>query len=238
MTDRSHSFIRGEIGPVIVCSLISALRLLGIFLMLPIFSAYAVRYPGASPAWRLGLRHLCPQCIFQIPGLGQRRGGGVDLMIGLALFSVGSIACGLATNITTASPGAARQRAVRFGRHGGTHDVTAQCAQTFTITVSPSVRPSHRALSRSVLARPHRSRRFFVLALLALLSMLLTATSFPPESAVTVGMPIGRSSPIATCGRFSSPPSFCRALSICFSSLILLVGPPSAWRKRNSGKFI
>jgi hypothetical protein len=48
--DRSYSFNREEIAPVIVVSLISALRLLGIFLMLPIFSAYAVRYPGASVA--------------------------------------------------------------------------------------------------------------------------------------------------------------------------------------------
>ncbi|HEX4988466.1 MAG TPA: hypothetical protein VFW91_06800, partial [Candidatus Binatia bacterium] len=48
LVDSHHSFTRAEIGPVIVVSLISALRLLGIFFMLPIFSAYAVRYPGAT----------------------------------------------------------------------------------------------------------------------------------------------------------------------------------------------
>ena len=67
--DRSHSFNREEIAPVIVVSLISALRLLGIFLMLPIFSAYAVRYPGASVALAgiaFGIYALT-QCIFQIP---------------------------------------------------------------------------------------------------------------------------------------------------------------------------
>src|SRR5256884_9642826 len=38
LADSHYSFSRSEIIPVIVVSLISALRLLGIFLMLPIFS--------------------------------------------------------------------------------------------------------------------------------------------------------------------------------------------------------
>ena len=88
---------------MIVVSLISALRLLGIFFMLPIFSAYAVRYPGAS----IGLAGIAfgiyalTQCIFQIP-LGwasDRWGRKPVLVIGLALFGLGSIGCGLAQNI-------------------------------------------------------------------------------------------------------------------------------------------
>ena len=69
MSDSEHSFTREEIAPVIVVSLISALRLLGIFLMLPIFSVYAVRYPGASAALAgvaFGIYALI-QCVFQIP---------------------------------------------------------------------------------------------------------------------------------------------------------------------------
>ena len=95
MADSHHSFTREEITPVIVVSLISALRLLGIFLMLPIFSAYAVRYPGAS-APLAGLAfgiYALTQCIFQIPlgWLSDRCGRKPVLIIGLALFCLGSV---------------------------------------------------------------------------------------------------------------------------------------------------
>src|SRR6476661_6019371 len=102
--DRSYSFNREEIAPVIVVSLISALRLPGIFLMLPIFSAYAVLYPGASAALTgvaFGIYALV-QCIFQIP-LGwasDRWGRKPVLIIGLALFCLGSVGCALAQTIT------------------------------------------------------------------------------------------------------------------------------------------
>src|SRR5262249_20172593 len=71
--------------------------------MLPIFSVYAVRYPGAT----VGLTGIAfgiyalTQCIFQIH-LGwasDRWGRKPVLVIGLALFSLGSIGCGLAQNI-------------------------------------------------------------------------------------------------------------------------------------------
>ncbi|MGH7811537.1 MAG: MFS transporter, partial [Candidatus Binatia bacterium] len=104
MVDLSHSFSRDEIAPILVVSLVSALRLLGIFLMLPIFSAYAMRYPGASTALAgvaFGIYALV-QCVLQIP-LGwasDRWGRRPVLIIGLALFCLGSIACALAENIT------------------------------------------------------------------------------------------------------------------------------------------
>ena len=191
MTDRSHSFIRGEIGPVIVCSLISALRLLGIFLMLPIFSAYAVRYPGASPALA-GLAfgiYALSQCIFQIP-LGwasDRWGRRPILMIGLALFSVGSVACGLATNITALVLARALQGSGAVGSvaMAALADVTRPEVRTQAFTITGIAIGS--AFMIGLLAGPFLAAHigldglFYVLALLALLSMLLTATSFPPE---------------------------------------------------------
>ena len=90
MTDNHHSFTRAEIGPVIVVSLISALRLLGIFLILPVFSVYAVHYPEASLAMA-GIAfgaYALTQSILQIP-LGwasDRWGRKPILLIGLALF--------------------------------------------------------------------------------------------------------------------------------------------------------
>ena len=71
--------------------------------MLPIFSVYAVRYPGASAALAgvaFGIYALI-QCILQIP-LGwasDRWGRKPVLLIGLALFSAGSVGCALATDI-------------------------------------------------------------------------------------------------------------------------------------------
>ena len=72
--------------------------------MLPIFSAYAVRYPGASTALAgvaFGIYALV-QCIFQIP-LGwasDRWGRKPVLMLGLLLFTLGSIGCAWADTFT------------------------------------------------------------------------------------------------------------------------------------------
>jgi MFS family permease len=96
LADKEHSLSRAETGPVIAVSLISALRLLGIFLMLPIFSVYAVRYAGASMALAgvaFGIYALM-QSLAQIP-LGwasDRWGRKPVLLFGLALFALGSIA--------------------------------------------------------------------------------------------------------------------------------------------------
>ena len=103
MVDSSHSFSRDEIAPIIVVSLISALRLLGIFLMLPIFSVYAVRYPGASAALAglaFGIYALV-QSVFQIPlGWASDRWGRKPVLVGgLALFVLGSVGCAFATDI-------------------------------------------------------------------------------------------------------------------------------------------
>ena len=71
--------------------------------MLPIFSVYAVRYSGATPALAgiaFGIYALT-QSILQIP-LGwasDRWGRRPVLVFGLALFGLGSIGCGLSQNI-------------------------------------------------------------------------------------------------------------------------------------------
>ena len=191
MADSSNSFTREEIAPVITVSLISALRLLGIFLMLPIFSAYAVRYPGASTALAgvaFGIYALV-QCIFQIP-LGwasDRWGRKPVLLAGLLLFTLGSIGCAWAHDIY----GLILARALQ-----GTGAVGAVAFAVLADLTRPSVRAQAYTITGiaigasfmiGLLAGPFLAAHiglnglFYLLAGLGFLSMVLTATSFPPE---------------------------------------------------------
>jgi len=191
LADSQHSFTRAEIAPVIVVSLISALRLLGIFLVLPIFSAYAVRYPGASAALTgvaFGIYALI-QCILQIP-LGwasDRWGRKPVLLIGLALFSLGSVGCALATDIY----GLILARALQ-----GTGAVGSVAFAALADLTRPSVRTQAYTIIGiavgvsfmiGLLAGPFLAAQiglsglFYLLALLGFLSMALAATSFPAE---------------------------------------------------------
>ena len=191
MTDSSNSFTREEIAPVVTVSLISALRLLGIFLMLPIFSAYAVRYPGASPALAgvaFGIYALV-QCFFQIP-LGwasDRWGRKPVLLVGLLLFTAGSVGCAWAHDIY----GLILARALQ-----GTGAVGAVAFAVLADLTRPSVRAQAYTITGiaigasfmiGLLAGPFLAANiglnglFYLLAALGFLSMVLTITSFPPE---------------------------------------------------------
>jgi MFS family permease len=191
LVDLSHSFSREEIAPILVVSLVSALRLLGIFLMLPIFSAYAMRYPGASTALAVvafGMYALV-QCVLQIP-LGwasDRWGRRPVLIIGLALFCLGSIACALAENITGLILGRALQGTGAVGSvaFAALADLTRPSvrAQAYTI-IGIAIGASFMA---GLLGGPFLAAKigfdglFYVLASLGILSIVLAATSFPPE---------------------------------------------------------
>ncbi len=92
-----------ETKAVITVSLIISLRLLGIFLILPVFSVYTINYPGANltlSGVAFGIYALS-QSLLQIPFgwasdiFGRKR----IILIGLFLFSIGSIVCALAENI-------------------------------------------------------------------------------------------------------------------------------------------
>lgn len=191
MADTHHSFTRAEIGPLVAVSLISALRLLGIFLMLPIFSAYAVRYPGASAALAgvaFGIYALA-QCVCQIPfgWLSDRWGRKPVLLVGLALFCLGSVGCAWAESIT----GLILARALQ-----GTGAVGAVAFAALADLTRPSVRTQAYTITGiaigasfmiGLLAGPFLAAQigfsglFYVLASLGLLSMILATTSFPPE---------------------------------------------------------
>lgn len=189
MSESQHSFLRSEIAPVIVVSLISALRLLGIFLMLPIFSAYAVRYPSASLALAgvaFGIYALS-QCVFQIP-LGwasDRWGRRPVLVIGLALFGLGSLGCALATDIYGLILARALQGSAAVGSVAlaALADFTRPSVRTQAFTITGIAIGS--AFMIGLLGGPVLAAHiglnglFYVLAALGFLAMLLAWTSFP-----------------------------------------------------------
>ena len=189
MIENQHSFSRDEIAPVILVSLISALRLLGIFLMLPIFSVYAVRYPGASAALAglaFGIYALV-QSVLQIPlGWASDRWGRKPVLVGgLALFVAGSVGCALATDIY----GLILARALQ-----GTGAVGSVAFAALADLTRPEVRTQAYTITGiaigvsfmiGLLAGPFLAAQiglgglFYLLASLGLLSMILAALWFP-----------------------------------------------------------
>jgi MFS family permease len=189
LVDSPHSFTRDEITPIIVVSLISALRLLGIFLMLPIFSVYAVRYPGASAALAglaFGIYALV-QSVFQIPlGWASDRWGRKPVLIGgLALFVLGSLGCALATDIyglilARALQGTGAVGSVAFAALA---DLTRPNVRTQAYTITGIAIGA--SFMIGLLAGPFLAAQigigglFYLLASLGALSMVLAGMWFP-----------------------------------------------------------
>jgi len=125
-----------------IIAIIISLRLLGIFLILPVFSVYTTSYPGATltlAGIAFGIYAL-NQSLFQIPfgwasdHYGRKR----VLILGLVLFSVGSVICALAGNIyelilARALQGSGAVGSVAIASLGDTTRPQIR-AQAFTIT--------------------------------------------------------------------------------------------------------
>ncbi len=189
MVDSHYSFTRDEIAPVIVVSLISALRLLGIFLILPIFSVYAVRYPGATAALAgiaFGIYALV-QSILQIPlGWASDRWGRKPVLIsGLALFVIGSIACAWASDIYGLIVGRMLQGTGAVGSvaFAALADLTRPNVRTQAYTITGIAIGA--SFMVGLLAGPFLAAQigigglFYLLASLGALSIILTALWFP-----------------------------------------------------------
>ena len=95
---------------------IFALRMLGLFLVLPVFALEAVRYPGGDDPARVGLAmgiYGLTQALLQIPlGLASDRWGRKPVILaGLALFAAGSAIAAWAPTLDTLILGRAIQGA-------------------------------------------------------------------------------------------------------------------------------
>lgn len=237
MTDNHHSFTRAEIGPVIVVSLISALRLLGIFLILPVFSVYAVHYPEASLAMA-GVAfgaYALTQSILQIP-LGwasDRWGRKPILLIGLALFGVGSIGCGLAQNIFQLIIARVIQGTGAIGSVAlaALADITRPAVRTQAFTVTGIAIGS--AFMIGILGGPllaasiGLSGLFYILAALAFSAMVLAAISFPKKNRSVDKQPAMAFKPILMHGELR--PIFIAAFVLSFTLNLFFFTYPLSW---------
>ncbi|MBE0496965.1 MAG: MFS transporter [Campylobacterales bacterium] len=84
-------------------SAIIALRFLGLFIVLPVLSVYALELPGANE-WLVGITlggYALTQMILQVPFgmLSDKIGRKVTIAIGLVILIVGSLVCAAATDI-------------------------------------------------------------------------------------------------------------------------------------------
>ena len=237
MTDNHHSFTRAEIGPVIVVSLISALRLLGIFLVLPVFSVYAVHYPEASLAMA-GIAfgaYALTQSMLQIP-LGwasDRWGRKPILLIGLALFGVGSIGCGLAQSISQLIVARVIQGTGAIGSVAlaALADLTRPAVRTQAFTITGIAIGS--AFMIGVLGGPllaasiGLSGLFYVLAVLAFSAMMLAAISFPKKNRVIDKQPALAFRPIVMSGELR--PIFIATFVLSFTLNLFFFTYPLSW---------
>ncbi len=222
---------------MIVVSLISALRLLGIFLILPVFSVYAVHYPEASLAMA-GVAfgaYALTQSILQIP-LGwasDRWGRKPILLIGLALFGVGSIGCGLAQNIFQLIIARVIQGTGAIGSVAlaALADLTRPAVRTQAFTVTGIAIGS--AFMIGILGGPllaasiGLSGLFYVLAALAFSAMVLAAISFPKKNKSVDKQPAMAFKPILMHGELR--PIFIAAFVLSFTLNLFFFTYPLSW---------
>ncbi len=110
-----------ELRAVLSLSSIMSLRMIGLFMVLPMFSLYASQLVGATPTLiglAMGIYGLA-QALLQIPfgALSDRVGRKPIILMGLLIFTLGSVLCAMAHSIELMMIGRALQGA---GAVGGT----------------------------------------------------------------------------------------------------------------------
>lgn len=180
---------RYELRSVLVIGTIIALRLLGIFLIIPVFSIYAVNYEGAtlsSAGVAFGIYALT-QSLLQIPfGMASDRFGRKPVIVfGLLIFCIGSVLCAFADNIweliiTRAIQGSGAIGAVAIAVLGDCtrNEVRAQSFMLTGIIIGT-------AFITSLIVGPVLAGKFgfeslfFILAALGLIAVFFTLFLFP-----------------------------------------------------------
>lgn len=178
-----------EFKSVLTIGTIVATRLLGIFLILPVFSIYTLEYPKSTltlAGIAFGIYALA-QSLLQIPfgWTSDRIGRKRVLIFGLMLFSLGSLVCGFADNIyelifARIFQGSGAVGSVAIASLGDTTRPNVR-AQAFTITgIIVGI-----AFIVSLVCGPIIATKlgfkslFFILAGLGILAILITILIFP-----------------------------------------------------------
>ena len=104
---------------ILPLSSIIALRFLGLFLVLPVISVYAMNLEGASTTL-IGIvigGYALTQMIFQVPFgvMSDKLGRKGTIVLGLLLFAIGSFICAISTDIYTLLVGRLLQGAGAIG---------------------------------------------------------------------------------------------------------------------------
>lgn len=175
---------RNQYKDVIAITSIFALRMMGLFMLLPIFSIYADELSGANHTLLglgLGIYGLT-QALFQIPlgHLSDKFGRKKIITFGLSLFIIGSLVCAQATTITTLIIGRALQGA---GAIGSTliafiADVTDKSIRTKSMAILGMV--IGLSFTVSIVVGPLLARLlgfssvFYIMALLGFMGILVT----------------------------------------------------------------
>jgi MFS family permease len=184
-----------------------ALRMLGLFLVLPVFMLEARRYPGGDDVALVGLAmgaYGLTQAFMQMPvGLASDRWGRKRvILVGLAMFALGSVVAVLATDVWGLLIGRAMQ---------GAGAISAAVTALLADLTRDSVRTKGMALvgasiglmfalslvlAPSLAAWAGLKGIFGLTLILALLAMLVVWRITPPEPAQPAHVPRGRLSEV------------------------------------------
>ena len=174
---------------VLPLSTILSLRFFGLFLVLPVLSAYALNLPGATPLL-IGVivgGYALTQAIFQVPFgiMSDKIGRKPTLLLGLVIFLVGSIICAVSTDIYTLMIGRFLQGAGAIGavipamisdlvNEESRGKAMALMGGTIAISFAAAM-----ALGPVLAAGFGFSSLFWIAAVLSILSMIILFTNVP-----------------------------------------------------------
>ncbi|MBD3810466.1 MAG: MFS transporter, partial [Sulfuricurvum sp.] len=174
---------------VLPLSAILSLRFFGLFLVLPVLSAYALNLEGATP-FLIGVivgGYALTQAIFQVPfgTMSDKIGRKPTLLIGLVIFLVGSIICAISTDIYTLMIGRFLQGAGAIGAvipamisdlvsEESRGKAMALMGGAIAISFAAAM-----ALGPVIAAQAGFASLFWITAALAILSMVILFTKVP-----------------------------------------------------------
>ncbi|MDD5052241.1 MAG: MFS transporter [Sulfuricurvum sp.] len=174
---------------VLPLSAILSLRFFGLFLVLPVLSAYALNLEGATPLL-IGVivgGYALTQAIFQVPFgiMSDKIGRKPTLLLGLVIFLVGSIVCAVSTDIYTLMAGRFLQGAGAIGavipamisdlvNEEKRGHAMALMGGTIAISFAAAM-----ALGPVIAAGFGFSSLFWIAAVLSILSMIVLFTNVP-----------------------------------------------------------